>query len=311
VNSKIAVVINPNSGAWKYFPESLMQGGHERLIRKWFSNIDQADLCIRETRGPGDGAEQARIAYSEEYKTIVAAGGDGTIREVIDGIYCLKGARLGILPVGTANVLARSLHITVRNNYDAARVVMYGHETCVDLGLCNGRAFALHAGIGLDGAVVRATSPRLKRRIGKVAYVINSLRLAARMRPATIRVRFDDAGARESSTVHYEAYQVLVANTSEYGGNMRIGDHVSPTDGLLDVVICTRRINTMYSALIDGLALASNRLTFQRGVEYRQARTVFVESSRRLDVQLDGDTSGVTPADISILPRALTVIVPK
>jgi YegS/Rv2252/BmrU family lipid kinase len=307
--NKLAVVINPKSGAWKRYPESLVTGGHEQLLRKWFSDLDQSELCIRETRSPGDGAEQARIAYAEGYKTIVAAGGDGTIREVVEGIYTLDDARLGMLPVGTANVLARSLGIPVWDNHKAASVIAMGNETRIDLGICNGRAFALHAGIGLDGAVVRTTSPRLKRQFGRIAYVLNSFRMAARMRPTTIHIRFDEAGGRSTGDHLYDAYQVLVANTSEYGGNLRLGDHVTPTDGLLDVVICTRRFSTVLSALRDGLALAINRLTVQPGVEYRQARSVYIESSRYLDVQLDGDSCGGTPAQIGVEASALRVIV--
>jgi YegS/Rv2252/BmrU family lipid kinase len=308
---KIAIVINPKSGAWKRFPECFTPGGHEQLLRKWFSGVDIPELTIRETRCPGDGAEQARIAYSEGYKTIVAAGGDGTIREVIEGMSKLDDARLGILPVGTANVLARSLQIPVSDHHEAARIVTLAHETRIDIGICNGRAFALHAGIGLDGAVVRTTSPRLKRMYGRIAYVMNSVRMALRMRPATIHIRFDEVDGMAAGSRQYEAYQVLVANISEYGGNMRIGDHVSPTDGLLDVVVCERRVNTVYSALLDGLALAANRLTLQRGIEYRQARSVYIESSTYLDVQLDGDSCGGTPVNIQVARSALRIIVPE
>lgn len=308
--NKLAIVINPKSGSWKRYPECSTPGGHERLVRKWFSDLDQSELSIRETCCPGDGAEQARNAHAEGYNTIVAAGGDGTIREVIEGIYKLDDARLGILPVGTANVLARSLRIPVSDNHEAARVVASGHETRIDLGICNSRAFALHAGIGLDAAVVRTTSPRLKRHHGRIAYVMNSVRMAVRMRPATIHIQFDEVDGRAAFSQVYEAYQVLVANVSEYGGNMRLGDHVRPTDGLLDVVICTRRVSTLLSALRDGIALAANRLTVQPGVEYLQARSVYIKSSRYLDVQLDGDSCGGTPAWIEVAPSALRVIVP-
>ncbi len=306
---KIAIILNPRSGAWKRYPECAAPGGHEQLLRKWFSGFNIADLSIRETRRSRDGAEQARIAHDQGFTTIVAAGGDGTIREVIEGIYGLDDVCLGILPVGTANVLARSLHIPVNNNNEAARTIVLGHETRIDLGICNGSVFALHAGIGLDGAVVRTTSPRLKRRFGRIAYVSNSVRMAVRMRPATIRIQFDDLD--DTCAREYEAYQVLVANISEYGGNMRLGDHVRPDDGLLDVIICTRRISTVYSALLDGIALAANRLTVQPGVEYWQARSVYIETSRHLDVQLDGDSCGVTPARINVAPLALRVIVPE
>ncbi len=308
--NKIAIILNPKSGAWKYYPECSEPGGHEKLLRKWFAGLDVDDLTIRETRRSRDGAEQACIAHDDGYNTIVAAGGDGTIREVIEGIYRLEDTCLGILPVGTANVLARSLRIPIGNPIEAAKTVVLGHDRRIDLGNCNGSVFALHAGIGLDGAVVRTTSPRLKRRLGRIAYVANSLRMAVRMKPATISIQFDDLDDPREPR-EYEAYQVLVANISEYGGNMRLGDHVRPDDGLLDVVICTRRINTVYSALRDGIALAVNRLTVQPGVEYRQARSVYIETSRRLDVQLDGDSSGVTPARIEVIPSAIRILVPE
>lgn len=307
---KVAIILNPKSGSWRRYPECETPDGREKLLRTWCSAYDQENLSICETRRSRDGTEQARLAYEDGFRTIVAAGGDGTIREVIEGIYKLPDVRLGILPVGTANVLAVSLKIPVADNVKAAAVIAAGHEKQIDLGICNGRPFALHAGIGLDGAVIRTTSPRLKRRFGKAVYIASAVRMAMRMRPATITIEFDNSSGSGAAAIRYEAYQVLVANITEYGGNMRLGDHVRPTDGLLDVLVCKRRGSTVLSAFLDGIALATNRLTLQRGVEYLQARSVYIEASRQLDVQLDGDSYGGTPARIDVAPSAIRIIVP-
>jgi diacylglycerol kinase (ATP) len=303
----VAVVYNPTSGAWRGYPNAAKPNGHDALIRNWFCEAGLEEISIRRTRCAGDGAEQARAAVLEGYDVVATVGGDGTVREVIEGLYHADSGTLAVIPLGTANVLARALHIPLFSPAAAAAIISSGKPRQLDLGVCGEHVFVLHAGIGLDGAVVKDVDPRLKRRIGKSAYLLSALTKASRMGSHRVVIVPD---GNEGAAMEVGAYQLFVANVAEYGGNMRLCDYVDPSDGILDLVICRRRLFTLASALYDGMALITGRLSASSGVEVHQVRCVQIRSREggELPVQLDGDAFGTTPVEIRIAPGALRVL---
>ncbi|HKY94843.1 MAG TPA: diacylglycerol kinase family protein, partial [Kiloniellales bacterium] len=162
---RLLVVFNPTAGARR-------RRRLDRFLRAVAAAGAEVTLC--ETTAAGDAHAFALAAREDDYDALVVAGGDGTINEAINGLLQrLPGAPalpLGVLPLGTANVLACELGLPLTPER-AAAVILAGQRRLVSLGEANGRAFALMVGVGFDAAVVAGISPRLKRLLRQGAYV--------------------------------------------------------------------------------------------------------------------------------------------
>ena len=254
---------------------------------------------VVETTRDGDGTELARRARDAGADVIIVDGGDGTINEVINGIAGSNVA-LAVLAGGTANVWAGEIG-TSHDARRAIRDIVGGVRRRVDLGRANGRYFLLMAGIGLDAAIVPRVAPRLKRWLGRVAYVLTGVVTALTTRPADARVRIDGEASDTS------LYWMLVGNTRSYGGIARITHRARVDDGQLDVAIMHR--GGAFHLLADGVRLLFGRHDRSPNVAYRHATSVEI-ATPGLPVQVDGEMAGRTPVTIEVEPLALEVIVP-
>jgi len=210
-----------------------------------------------------------------------------------------------VIPMGTANVLARVLEIPRHDPACAAQIAMTGLEQRIDLGRTDDRWFALVAGIGFDGAVTNAVSRKMKRRIGEWAYVLAAAKVAMRYPRCRINLTLDDREPQE-----FDAYLVLIANGGQYAGHYRLGPQVSPTDGLLDIFVCTHRRPLVRGMASDAFALVRNRFHTATGVHHFQARHITLTSDKTMPVELDGDPTGQLPLTVHVAPSALRVRVP-
>jgi YegS/Rv2252/BmrU family lipid kinase len=238
---------------------------------------------------------------------VVAVGGDGAVLQVVNSLAETKVA-LGIIPMGTGNLLAGNLGIPHPLD-QAVKVLVEGHHRRIDLGRVEvgGKEhyFSVACGVGFDARVMEKTATSDKRRIGKLAYVVAAMRQAQHVRDVTHRITLDG----EPST--RKAIQVFVANFGQIGSLIQPRREIQPDDGLLDLIVI-RASGPLRGLLAGGEALLQRDLgsTGAGNVFRAQAKDVRVEARHRRLVETDGSVIGTTPIVVSIRPHALTVIEP-
>jgi len=238
---------------------------------------------------------------------VVAVGGDGSVLQVVQS---LAGARvaLGIIPMGTGNLLAGNLDIP-KGVDDAVKVLVDGGRRKIDLGrlTAGGKQtmFAVACGVGFDAEVMASTDPEEKEHLGKLAYVVSAIRRQGQVRDVRYEVTLD--GVHHSM----DATQVLVANFGGMGAGVKTRLEVEPDDGLLDVLVI-RASGPLGGLLAGWEALRQDEPgESPEGHVFRtRARKVRVSTAKRRLVETDGSVAGKTPIRVSVRPAALTVIVP-
>jgi YegS/Rv2252/BmrU family lipid kinase len=253
---------------------------------------------VRETTGPGDALRFAREALDGGCDLVVAAGGDGTVNEVING---LGGAPLplAIVPLGTANVLAAE--IGLRTDPEAvARTIAQGEPRPVSLGQADGRRFLLMAGAGFDAHVVQGVSVPLKRWLGKGAYVYASLRQLLAFPFRQYRVRVDG--------VEYRAASVVIANGRHYAGRHLCAPAADLGHPTLEVCLFER--SGRLAVVVYALALLTGRLPRLKSLRIVSGRRIEIAGRPGEPLQGDGDVIGQLDTVIEVLPEALRLVFP-
>lgn len=258
----------------------------------------QVDPCFAEF--PGHTTELARQAAARGAQVVLVYGGDGTINEAVNGIAGTRTA-LAVLPGGTANVWAKETRIS-RDPVAAMRAATDGERRQVDLGRANGRYFLLMAGVGLDGEVIERVRPDAKRRFGALSYLMAAVPTALQTRPWAARLRID------GEEIETPLYWMVIGNTRSYGGFRDITHRAQADDGKLDVAIMQR--GGIVRLALDGARMMIGQHDRSANIRYLRATTIAVETPG-LPVQVDGEPAGETPMVFDIVPRALTVIVPR
>jgi YegS/Rv2252/BmrU family lipid kinase len=256
------------------------------------------NAVLAATTGPGDATRIAAQAAAEGHDCVVAAGGDGTIAEVAAGLIG-SGSALGILPFGTANVLALELGLP-RDAEGAARVIAAGREALIHPGLAGDRLFVQMLGAGFDAAVVHHLPPGLKRRIGKGAYVWQSLVEMARHDFPALRFSAD-GGSWEA------AASLIVTKGRLYAGNHLVAPGASPLDRGFTLVI--QRGPARLGALLAGATLPLNRMHRLPFIELRRCNQVALEGTGVL-TQCDGDMGPALPLTVRDAPQGLRIRMP-
>ncbi len=241
----------------------------------------------------------ARQAVADGCDTIVAAGGDGTINQVVNGIAG-STARLGLLPVGTMNVFATELGIPTNNIRAAWDIIQRGQIRQIDLPRAGTRYFAQMAGIGLDAQIVQETDLDFKRTFGPLSYLMTATHIASRT-PPEIHVR-SDCGRDTSGSF------VLVGNGRYYGGPFTLFNHARQDDGLLDVLIFKKLGYLDIVRYLQGVITGSH--IDLHDVEYFQTSGLDASSNDTLPVEVDGELAGNLPLRFSIADAKLPVFTP-
>ena len=260
---------------------------------------------VRRTEGEGDARRWAsEAAHDDEVDLVVAAGGDGTVREVASGLVeASRRVRLGVIPMGTANMLARFLDIPVDDVATAAACAANRGDRELDvLHLVDRDEYAmLMVDAGFDGDLVRHADRRLKNLLGSLAYVVSGLRNTVGLREVDIRLSLDG----ESHDVR--GHSVLCLNAGRID-RVTIADEIQPDDGLVHVGVVRGPgpLRVLWTAA--GMVLAGRDA--HPNVDWYEATSVRVETDEPLPVQVDGDAMDDTPLELELLPRALTVAVP-
>ncbi len=285
------------------------KGDKARNFRRHLNEIG-ADAALKQTRGVGDARQLAAEAVEEGFECIVAAGGDGTLNEVLNGIgdapEGFQRARLGVLPLGTVNVFARELQIP-RKLERAWETIRAGRETTIDLprvefavkaGRAN-RYFAQLAGAGLDARAIELVHWPLKKKIGPLAYVVAGL-------SALMQAQSKITLSAEGHAVTGEL--VLIGNGRLYGGQYDIFPGADLRDGLLEVCVFPK-VDWLTLARC-GPALLLNRKLSSKAIRNIRSASFTLTCATAAALELDGELVGHLPATFSIQKSALRVIVP-
>jgi diacylglycerol kinase (ATP) len=297
------LVYNPSAG-----PHVELRHDLERVVeylgeRGW-------RVTMRTTRKPGDATELARAAVAARCKVVFTAGGDGTIHEVVNGLVGSDTA-LGVLPVGTGNVWAKEIGLPTlallaqRDRLlAAARMLVDGQVRQVDVGRAGDRYFLVGAGVGFDSTVTAQMEPRTRtvKQLGSLAYLSAGLWVAR-----------DFGGVRstiviDGLTIRTKIVLIVVTNIQLYSGMFKMTPEARLDDGLLDIRIF-KGLGPMW-VFRHMAGVFTNRHLRDPAVLHYQGRQVAIYTAEPFPLQLDGESVGMTPTLIEVVPRALRVLVP-
>jgi YegS/Rv2252/BmrU family lipid kinase len=235
---------------------------------------------------------------------IVVWGGDGIVQRSIDVLARAKSKiPLAIMPAGTGNLLTGNLGIK-RDLAEAVEVAFHGRRKRIDLGKLNGEHFAVMAGVGFDGAMIRDADRKMKDRLGKLAYVWTGLRHVNGSKP-TARVLIDGVKWFDD-----EASCVLVGNVGTITGGIHAFDDAKPDDGWLDVGVATAQGAAQWARALGTMAVGrSDQSPF---VRITRARRIDVKLRSKLEYELDGGArTAVKRLSVRVVPGGVKICVPK
>jgi diacylglycerol kinase (ATP) len=293
VSRSALVIANPNAG---FGPAGLRA---ETAVRSLASLGLRAELY--RTQGPRD-AQRAAHEAAAGFDLVIAAGGDGTVNEVANGLAGTRAA-MGVVPLGTMNILARELGMPL-DVAGACAWIVRARPSPVSLGWRGTRAFLIVAGFGFDAFCLEDALERARLRGRKVAirdYVGTALLRAGRYPFPAVEATFDGETVRCAFG--------FAANLARYGGNLRIAREALLEEPLLDLVLFESgrlqdRVRYFLSVLV-------GRQRTARGVVYRKVKEVSlraVEEGARVPCELDGETSEPLPAVLRVTGDALILL---
>jgi len=300
-------IVNPAAGHGR-------AGGRWEKARALAKNIFP-DMELARTDKPGHGKELAHEAVAAGVELIVAVGGDGTLGEVVDGylsvpLHMRQDTRLFTFPAGSGcdfahhmgiprepEAWAKALAMDGRRRLDAGRATFRGRD-----GAPRARYFLNVAALGLPGEVAESVNRRGKALGGTLTYLLEGVLSVMTAKARRMRLTVDGV-AQAPADYHL----VAVANTSTFGGGMRLAPEADAEDGLLDLLT----ISDMSRARLMGLLprAYSGGHVGRPGVALRRARRIEIHSDEVMPLNIDGDAEGLAPAVFEVLPKAIAFLV--
>jgi diacylglycerol kinase family enzyme len=290
VSARILILANPIAG-----------GGRSRRLAPELATILQSLGCHAEvyfTKAAGDAAARARVAGPEPWDALVAVGGDGTLNEVLNGMPD-PTRPLGVLPVGTANVLASEYRIP-RSPRALAPVIASLRTTPHAIGLAGSRRFLLFCGAGLDAAIVEHLHHRRSGTLGKTKWLPSIGAIVHQWPQHTLRATLADGEVLDDLS------SVLVTRVRNYGGVARLPRHIDPASDQLYVLCFRSRSRIAWAAM--GLCAALGVLRSGRNLVMRTTREVLVLGNA--PTQVDGDLGSRSPLRIGLHDVTARLLVP-
>ncbi|MRH44577.1 diacylglycerol kinase [Aquibacillus halophilus] len=292
--NRARIIYNPTSGR-ELFKKELPD-----VLRRF----EEAgyETSAHATTGVGDATKAARIAIEREFDVIVAAGGDGTINEVINGIAEKDNRpKLGIIPVGTTNDFARALAIP-RNIQKAVDVILENKTKALDIGKVNDQYFMNIAGGGKLTELTYDVPSKLKTMLGQLAYYLKGIEMLPSLRPTKVQIEYDGKMFED------EIMLFLVSNTNSVGGFEKLAPEALMDDGLFDLLIL-RKTNLAEFVRIATLALRGAHLEDSH-IFYTRANRIKVHSDEKIQLNVDGEFGGVLPGEFVNLYRHIEYFIP-
>jgi len=290
---KMLVLANPRSGGGRVFRRL-------RKIERWFG-LTQHDVTIQIPHGQKETIQYAANAGENGFDAVIAMGGDGTVKDVIQAITG-KGVKLGVIPGGRGNDIARNLGYQ-GNLEDIIRGFAKPRVRTMDIPTVNGRYFGNNAGVGFDSAVVELSTDGTCKLPGTLCYFWNVYRAVLRFKPIPMKVTVDNEVFEGRYTL------CTVCNGQDFGGGMKMAPGAEIDDGILDVVlaedISALRLMTIFPLVYKGKHIELPEVTMHRG------RRVLIEADPPSPINYDGDLIGTTPALVEVGKFHLEALVPS
>jgi diacylglycerol kinase (ATP) len=291
VRRHILIIVNPAAGRAR---------SSERRLGRFVAALErQGCTVVLRRAGPSPGQVERLAGQAEPgFDAIVAAGGDGTISAVVNGLGG-RAVPFGVLPLGSANVLAREIRLP-RAPEALASLITTGPVSPIWLGRVGERAFVMMASAGFDSEIVAALSPELKRRVGRLAFAWGFLVRLWHCPACELTVRADG--------VEYRAAAVVAAKGRHYAGPFVVAPGADLAEPVLHLVLLDRR--GRWAMLRYATALFLGRVPRLGDIAIVRARQASVAGNRALPVQADGEIVGELPIALAVADRPLLLIRP-
>ncbi len=289
------VIYNPTSGREamrKALPDVL-----ETLEKAGF------EASAHATTGDGCARDAAKAACEREFDIVIAAGGDGTVNEVVDGMARAEyRPKLGILPMGTTNDFARAIRVP-RDLKRALDIIVEGYTKKLDIGRVNDHHFMNIAGGGKLTELTYEVPSKLKTVLGQLAYYLKGIEMLPSIRPTKVRIEYDDQVFEE------EIMLFLVSNSNSVGGFEKLAPHATMDDGYFDLMIL-KKINLAEFVLLANKAVRGHHIDDEH-VIYVHANQINVIPEEAMQLNLDGEYGGNLPGKFEVLHKHIEFFLPK
>ncbi|WP_347861434.1 diacylglycerol kinase [Salimicrobium sp. PL1-032A] len=290
------IIYNPTSGRElirKMLPDIL-----QRFEKAGYETSTHATTCA------GDAIEAAKIASERKFDVVVAAGGDGTINEVVAGLAEQPHRpKVGVIPTGTTNDFARALHIP-RNNIHKAVDVILNHEAApLDIGRVNNKYFINIAGGGKITELTYEVPSKMKTMIGQLAYYLKGIEMLPSFRPTYVEIEYD------GNVYEGEIMLFLVSNTNSVGGLEKLAPDARMDDGLFNLMII-EKMNIAEFVRLATMAIQGTHLDHPKFL-HMTASHVKVQTQEKMQLNIDGEYGGLLPGEFTNLYRHIEFFLPK
>ncbi|MRX72680.1 diacylglycerol kinase [Bacillus lacus] len=290
------IIYNPTSGREAFkrqLPEVL-----EKFEVAGYETSCHATTC------EGDAVKAARIAAERGYDLIVAAGGDGTVNEVVNGIAELdKRPTVGVIPVGTTNDFARAISVPRENILAAVDTILEGEARAIDIGRVNDHYFINIAGGGRITELTYEVPSKLKTMLGQLAYYLKGMEMLPSIRPTQVDIEYDGKLFRG------EIMMFLVSLTNSVGGFEKLAPDSKLNDGMFDLLIL-KKANLAEFIKVASMALRGEHINDEH-IIYTKANRVKISTEDKMQLNLDGEYGGLLPGEFENLYRHINIIMPK
>lgn len=289
---KIALIANPKSETaikeLRAAVESLRAANHTVVPRLTFD--------------PEDALRYARVAADQQYDLVIAAGGDGTVNEVVNGLVHDDGhrPRLGIIPLGTANDFAKGLQLPM-TIAEAMQVAVSGKAVEVDVASVNDRCFVNVSTGGFGPDITDAASSKAKKRFGKFAYLFTAMKRLTKLEPFNGIFEADDKVVYEGPFFFF-----AVGNARQTGGGTPVTPCADYSDAQLDLALVTGDKRRDFLTLLPDLRAGKHPR--DPGVLYLKARSIHVRCENEITVNADGEPLHAQRFSYRLLNDRITVM---
>ncbi|MEN2768140.1 diacylglycerol kinase [Ornithinibacillus xuwenensis] len=289
------IIYNPTSGREAFKKE--LPAVLEKFEKAGYETSAHA------TTGEGDAIEAARTAVERQYDIVIAAGGDGTINEVINGLAEQEyKPRLGVIPVGTTNDFARALTIP-RDIQKAVDIILEDYSMLLDIGKVNNQFFINIAGGGKLTELTYDVPSKLKTMIGQLAYYVKGIEMLPSLKPTHVKIEYD------GNEIEEDIMLFLISNTNSVGGFEKLAPDACLNDGYFDLLIL-RKTNLAEFIRIATLALRGAHLE-DKHVIYAKAKHITVTPTDKMQLNIDGEYGGLLPGEFRNLQQHIEFFVPE
>lgn len=292
---KARIIYNPSSGRETF----------RRELPYVLQRLEEAgyETSAHATTGEGDAEAAAKYALSRSFDLVIAAGGDGTINEVMHGLAEQNHRpKVGIIPTGTTNDFARALHIP-RDIPKAVDIIVDGYSKLLDIGRVNNQYFINIAGGGKLTELTYDVPVKLKTVLGQLAYYVKGVEMLPSLKPARVKIEYD------GNVIDDDIMIFLVSNSNSVGGFEKLAPYADLSDGYFDLIIL-KKVNLAEFVRIVTQAIRGAHLE-DPNVIYKQAKRIVVTPEEKMQLNLDGEYGGLLPGEFINLKQHIEFMVPK